>query len=491
MKPWKEENLSFELSGKVVWVAEKGISVNSDSDAYKLSLDGTGDVVAIIDDKKFKLKLKTAEAQLKAAEAKYEALKIEIDEVIKQQLQALKAKYENSEKELARFEKLSKDKIVSQKVLDQAEADYKISLAKYKELQALETVREADLKVAKTKIEELQQTVDNAALDLKKTVLRSPYHGKLSEVYVSVGTYVQPGQKVANLVAMDPITVRIDVSPELDRKFSYGDFVKVFPADSNKFFLAMVNRKAVSADPRTHTYELELMLHNRQIKEQDINDHNKSSFVKNVDHLWPVVEIINKGQKEQALFSNCIYGEKGGEFVWKAEHVKNKGQDYSLYKLKKIDMEFYPEVHSILGVYGYKILKKPYKGKRFDMFVAGVPQNAKDGEIVTICRNRWIFQPEDLVSVILTADDNKSGFYIDNDSICTDNFSYWVYKAIMNNNGTYTVKKVTVKVDGTFNNYVMVSSHDIEKGDLIVDNGAQFITDGEVVNVKNINMVTL
>ena len=336
VEAWRKENLSFELSGKIIWIKDKGMVVGGGNDAYDLAEDGTGDAIAMIDNKKYKLKVKTAEAQLKAAKAKYEAFKIEVNEVLKQQLEALKADYQNRGKEFKRLNKLRKDNVVSQKAYENSETNYKIAFAKYKELQALEIVKNAELIVAKTQIEELDQTVSDAKLDLKKTILHAPYQGKISEVYTNVGAYVKAGDKVVKLVAMDPITVKLDVSPELDRKFNYGEFVNVYPPNQEKPFLAMINRKAVAADPRTHTYEMELLLHNK-IAQNELKTPDNKSIIPLIDHLWPIIGIENKKiQKEiQIVMTACIYGDSNQEYLWKAEKLKNQDGAASVFRLKK------------------------------------------------------------------------------------------------------------------------------------------------------------
>ena len=67
-----------------------------------------------------------------------------------------------------------------------------------------------------------------AELNLKKCTLRAPYDGRVAEVHVIPGGYVQPGTPVVTLLLMDPIKVTVAVSAQTDRQLNFGDFVAVY-----------------------------------------------------------------------------------------------------------------------------------------------------------------------------------------------------------------------------------------------------------------------
>jgi RND family efflux transporter MFP subunit len=66
-------------------------------------------------------------------------------------------------------------------------------------------------KAATGSTEAARARVEQAGKTLGDTIVRAPFAGMVGERYVSVGEYVQPGSRVAQVVELDPLRVRLSV----------------------------------------------------------------------------------------------------------------------------------------------------------------------------------------------------------------------------------------------------------------------------------------
>jgi septation ring formation regulator EzrA len=142
VEAWKEEDLSFEVPGRIEWVIDKGTDVQGSQHAYSLA-NGKGALIATLAPEEYILKLKAAEANVKTTKARLDALKINVKEVISRQLEAAKADMDNAVKEFKRVQGLRSKNVISQKVYDTAETTLKKYQAKYSEVKSSIVVKKA------------------------------------------------------------------------------------------------------------------------------------------------------------------------------------------------------------------------------------------------------------------------------------------------------------------------------------------------------------
>ena len=489
VEPWKEEDLSFEVSGRIQQMIDKGSDVQGGKNAYSLS-NGDGGLIATLDPLEYQLRLKAAEANVNTTRAKLNALKISIKEVISRQLEAVKADMDNAEKEFNRFKGLLQKNVISQKIFDTAETALKKYQAKYFEVKALITVKQADVKALEASLEQLIQLAADAKLDLERTKLKAPYQGKIADIYANIGANVRAGEKVAKLVVVDPVVVDLNISAALDRKLHYTQFVKVYPPDSNQPVPAMINKKAAIADPNTHTFSLELLVRNRFI---NIEKNIPSDLLKlpEIKGVWPIAKINLQGSEKLVVLSKCIYNDGEGDFLWKVTETKNTLPGAPVYKVKKVQATFLPGEHSFFGAYKYRIFDNPDGMNVLDFVATGVPETVKTGEEVILIRRQRMFRSGNLVKVLLSIEQTKSGFYIPLTLISSNTLKQWVFKVVKQKDGSTIAKQVFIKPKGLFNDWVLVESPQLKEGDLIVYNGAHFLIPNEKINVKSIEKVVL
>jgi membrane fusion protein (multidrug efflux system) len=118
--------------------------------------------------------------------------------------------------EFRQGDKIRKGDIIAQ--LNQRDTRLKLKKARL-ELDQMEKLY-AMGGVSLNKLEEARVATDLAALELERTVLRSPRDGVLGDKDAEVGEFVTPSKKVATLVSIDSVMVSIGViEKEIDRVF--------------------------------------------------------------------------------------------------------------------------------------------------------------------------------------------------------------------------------------------------------------------------------
>ncbi len=489
VEAWKEENLSFEVPGQIEWIIDKGIEIYGNKNAYSLT-NGDGEIVAILDPEEYELRLKAANANINIIKEQINALKVTISDVFREQLDAAKAGMDNAEKEYKRLKILLDKKAVSEKVFDAAETAFKKARAGFCEINAHVKVKKAELKGMEANLEQLEQTAADAKLDIKRTKLRIPFQGRIADVYVGVGAYVNPGQQIAKLVAMDPVVVDLNISAQLDRKLYHNQFVNVYPPDSDKPIIGMINRKATIADPNTHTFSLELLVRNKFVNPKSNLNKNIAEYPE-IKEAWPIANIEVAGKEELIVKSDCVYNDDNGDYIWELHETGSPLPDTQTYKISREYVKLVPEEFTFLGVYKYRVIKNSKTIKQGELVASGVPNNVKSDQTVILIHKQRMFRPGDLVKVVLNTKSSKKGIYIPMKIISGDSSRYWVYKIIQNKNGLSEAKQIFIQPEELFNDLVRIQSPELKTGDLIVYEGSQFLTTGEKINVKSIEKAIL
>lgn len=491
IQAWKEESLGFEVPGRVVWVADRGVEVGGGGDAYGVSTNGDGVPVARLDPKEYQLRLKTAEARLKIAKAKLEAMKLQIAEVKSRQLEAAAADLSFARNDYDRLKRLLEKDVISRKEFDNAEMVMKVAVAKRDEARASVDVLKAELQAGLAEIEQLAQAVENARLDVARTTLRAPFSGVVADVFLDVGANVAVGEKVVRLVALEPIVAaRLNVSSERDRQLHYSQFVNVFAPSLDEPIKALVNRKATIADPSTHTFELELLVPNKKVPVAEAIPRSVLDLPR-IESAFPAGMLKRRGEEALAVLETCLRRDQDGEYAWRCVPSPKSIPGASVFTLEKIRVETYPEKLCMMGVYPYQFVKSADGLKNRDVLAIGVPDGVGTSDEVALIHRRYLFRPGDMVKVALNGKPGEAGFYVPADLISTDGRRSWIFTVERKPDGSFVAKRVSVNRGETFNDHVLIESPNLREGDRIVSDGAHFIKSNEVINVKSVERASL
>jgi membrane fusion protein (multidrug efflux system) len=192
----------------------------------------------------------TAVARDEGAEVTEGALVIEIDPE-RRQLEAQSARAmllqadaqaSEAERELARMEKLHAEGVAAEAKLDQVRT-------------ALRTARSAR--------DSAEAQLGMAERSLRDSSVTAPFPGLVARRYVSEGEFVQPGQKLFDLVALDPIEVEFHLAERDSSRVSVGAPVEVEVAPfPDERFRAEVTVVSPTIDPTTRTLRIKAALPN-------------------------------------------------------------------------------------------------------------------------------------------------------------------------------------------------------------------------------------
>ncbi len=153
-----------------------------------------GDLVAVIDNKDYKVALDKASALYEKALAG--------QKVAKANFNAAQIEIKNAKADLERYQNLYKTGAVSKQQLDMVQTKYESTQARL--VNADENVMsEAQNKVADADIKSLKAAKEQAQLNLSYTKIYAPQDGTVSSKRVEVGTYVQVGSPLFVIVPND------------------------------------------------------------------------------------------------------------------------------------------------------------------------------------------------------------------------------------------------------------------------------------------------
>ena len=254
----EQTDVAPQTSGKVVAVrVDIGIPVRR------------GQMLVRLDDAELKLRVEQAAAQVQQAKASVRQAEEKIglrpgqafDPNRVAEVAAAKVTLDLAEKNLRRAEKLIESGDVSRQFYDQQRAQRDQLKEQYDVALAQARQNYAAVDVARTNVANAEAALALAKQNLSYAVISSPMDGFVSERTADLGEYVTPQQKVATVVRVNPLRVRIDVPEQAIPEVRVGQSVSATTsAWPDRNFSGRVARIApnVSAQSRTLTVEAEI-----------------------------------------------------------------------------------------------------------------------------------------------------------------------------------------------------------------------------------------
>lgn len=211
IKAWQQAIILSEVAGRVKSISAKvGDLLQPDAPILK------------IDDEMHKYTVEQAEANV---------LKLEANRT-------------TSRRELKRQKSLFKNKVI---------ADYEFDLAKAKEKADLAMLNssKASLKIARR--------------DLRETLITSPIEGILAERFVDTGTNVTPGTRVATVVEINQVKIKVGISEKEIGEIKEGQEVSIeTDAYPGQKYTGSVYSVGTKADDSTLSFPVEIVVNNIQ-----------------------------------------------------------------------------------------------------------------------------------------------------------------------------------------------------------------------------------
>lgn len=193
--------VAAEAAGNVVWVSprcEPGQAV------------AAGEVLMRVDPEPYAIALDRARAETARAQAALDRQEIE-NRIERQRLEQLESELKSAEQELARRRSLAEGGVISQSELDIQEAAYARTKSGYLAQSARVATSRALIDSARAELAARRAARDDAALDLKRTELKSPFDGVVAERQLFLGNRAAVGTTAFSVTDHSTVVVVVEI----------------------------------------------------------------------------------------------------------------------------------------------------------------------------------------------------------------------------------------------------------------------------------------
>jgi len=254
----EQTDVAPQTSGKVVAV---GVDIGS--------FVRRGQMLVKLDDAELKLRVDQAVTQVEQAKANVRQAEEKIglrsgqpfDPNRVSEVAAARVTLDLAERNFRRAEKLIESGDVSRSFYDEQRARRDQSREQYDVAVAQARQNYAAVEVARTNVANAASQLALTRKNLSYAIIPAPIDGFVAERTADLGEYVSPQQKVATIVRINPLRIKIDIPEQSISEVKVGQSVSVTTsAWPDKNFAGRVARIApnVSAQSRTLTVEAEI-----------------------------------------------------------------------------------------------------------------------------------------------------------------------------------------------------------------------------------------
>lgn len=486
VEPWKAGRLGFEVAGRVEWIAEAGTIVQGREYDVDGRLISEGDVIARLDPRRHELGLASARAELEAALGREEAVRVELEGVLTQQLREAEARLDRARRDYERIGGLVDEGVLSASEGDRARAEHEAADAIHNQLVAKSRMKEVELKIAQALARQAGTAEQRSKLDLENCTLIAPFSGQIAETFVNAGAQVQPSLVVASLVLMNPLKIEVAVSANTERKINFGDAVSVFPPGFDAPVPGVVHLKDTIADSATRTFKVTIMVQNRRTLGRPASNSGEGSLPE-FERTWPVLQIEIAGKELPFVEAGTLQENAQGHFVWQIDD-RTLGQNWKnqspVVTLRQRYVTPGARSYSLLGLLTFRELAEFDSLGDNALLASGVPPGVNDGDEALLARRQWMLRPGDLLDVSFEDEGPGKGLYLPMGAILKSRDLHYVYAIDEVSPEVYRVRKVEIALEGNVGELWKISSPELSEGDRIVLGGAPYLADDELVRPR-------
>ncbi len=258
--PARRSQVAAEIAGLVVEMpARQGDEVPADG------------ILCRLDPETLQLGVLQAEAKLAALQARHEELKNgtrpEALDKLKARFDEASAQFDRWKFEMERVEHLYDGRDSNEKEFVDAKAAYLVARGRKEAARAdhelgvngprREVISEAEHAVA-----EQRAVVASAKADLSNATIRAPFAGYVVQRTVEVGEWVAQGGKVAELIELSTVLLRVDAPESAMPYLTVGNPARIQIDALKRSFEGRIKHIIPQADPRARTFPVEVEVDN-------------------------------------------------------------------------------------------------------------------------------------------------------------------------------------------------------------------------------------
>ena len=249
------------------------------------------------------------------------------------------------------FEKGKFYKAGSQLVL----IDPEDKIARLKEMEALLNQRKKEYEVAEklfkkgfrseVKLSESRTNFENALalyeksqVELNNTKILIPFDSTIEDSFIELGDYVKKGDKIAKIVDLDPIFVKVNVTENVINNLKLNQTTSIIIAD--KSYKGLISYISKTSDPLTRNFRVEIKINNKQKQIiSGLSSEVRINLSKEDAYFIPssLISLDDQGkigikvvQEKKVLFLTIDIISDTGNGYWVNSNSKKNLEDYML-----------------------------------------------------------------------------------------------------------------------------------------------------------------
>lgn len=450
---YREEDIGFEVSGRVTMVLNEGIEVRGPAFNELGELIRHGDPVAVMEATRYGSQVGALQARLDAA---------------RRELQAMEAQVTLARQTLIREKAVLAGGAGAQQSVDDAQSAFDQSTAQ--------------LAARRATVQDVSQQLSTATEDLGDAVLFAPFSGRITKVHISEGAVVKDGIPVVTLTLMDPVRVQVEVSADDERDIETGDRALIWPKDplhgGERFPVnAIVFEKSAVADPALRTFRIDMIARNQRRHVDQLNPELAGLPIIN-DYLPAVREYQGE---EGPLFvpSDSVLVEGAETFVLRLPgvsfHAGAKRSAVGKHIPDKVKVTLGDQYMTVVN-WNFRSVIDVGNLAEGDFLILKPQANYVDG--VAAGRPQWLLRPRDLVPVQFSLSRATPGFYVPVRAITLvgDDEAVLVVE-----DGIARARVVTGHE--TIEEFRRIEGEGITSGTQVIVGGVHYVSDGQPVNI--------
>ncbi|OAI43405.1 hypothetical protein AYO41_01955 [Verrucomicrobia bacterium SCGC AG-212-E04] len=142
-----------------------------------------------------------------------------------------------------------------------------ITLQRQKDLWAKQSTAKSEYDTAEANYRDMEATVSNAQATIQRKTIKAPFDGVLGIRKVQLGQYVNSGDQIVPLQALDPIRVNFSLPQQSLGNIRQGSTVKITSdATGSDVFTGTVNAVNSKVDEATRTFQAQATLANSSLR---------------------------------------------------------------------------------------------------------------------------------------------------------------------------------------------------------------------------------
>ncbi len=451
---YREEKVGFEVSGRVLAVLDEGKEVTGPAFDEQGRLIQAGQLIAKLDNTRYRLRVEAVQARLNAAQRDVESVRAELrlaGQTLQRQLQILSKG--------AGF----------QQAVDDAQSRYDSLLAQLAQRLA--------------QIDEIKEELNRAREDLADCNLIAPFSGRITRQHVSQGAVVEAGTPIVTLSLMDPIQVQVAVSADEDRKIQTGDRAILFPKDPLRpdnepaRVNAIVYEKGAVADPDTRTFRIDLIARNARRRIDQLYPETKGLPV--VTDFLPVVKRYQNEEGGLYVPTNSVYRDGAITYVLRLPgvsfHPGARRSAVGKHVPDKVEINLGNDYFTVIK-WNFRSIEPSADLREGDFLVLEPSKEQLDG--LAIGRSQWLLRPGDLVPVLFKLYATPRGFYVPVNAITRMGKRHVVFVVEDNE-----ARIRDVSIHETYHELRRISGETLRLSDQVIIGGVHYVSDGQPITV--------